>query len=314
MFQSITTGLRQGVESQPMLDRRSMLIYSMMLAEAAVGAFASLATRFTYHLTLIVGLPGVMLIVCSLLLRRIGHARTADGIETTTLALVQGLPTIFIIFPLLAISAPLADSWLAQTDRTIGFDWLQFIALFKGHDQILAAVVAVYRSLFSQPFLILPALVVFGHSERAWATVTALSIALAVALLIYPFAPAVAAFAHFGVSPADFPLPSTVPWTTGPVVQAIKHGGRIVTDDSLKGLITFPSYHAAVAVIFAWAAWPVRWLRYPLAVLNAVMLVSCIIVGAHYLIDVIAGVAIGLSSVRAASKFVRVPSYGKGAK
>ena len=133
---------------------------------------------------------------------------------------------------------------------------------------------------------------------------TALSYSLAMALAIYPFAPADAAFTHYGVTPAQYPIESTIPWTTGPVVHFFKEGARHVTLESLKGLITFPSYHAAIAVILAWAAWPLRGLGYFIVLLNAVVLLSCILVGAHYLVDVIAGSAISVASILLARRAV----------
>ena len=123
-------------------------------------------------------------------------------------------------------------------------------------------------------------------------------------MLIYPFAPADAAFTQFGVTRAQFPVPSDVPWTTGPVVHAIKDGARIVTKDSLKGLVTFPSYHAAVAASLIWASWSLRWLRAPIILWNLAMLVSCILVGAHYLVDLIAGIAVAFVSIRFAIQIV----------
>jgi hypothetical protein len=49
---------------------------------------------------------------------------------------------------------------------------------------------------------------------------------------------------------------------------------------ALAGIVTFPSFHAASAALYAWALWPVRWMR-PLALLaNGAMLASTPIDGA----------------------------------
>ena len=51
--------------------------------------------------------------------------------------------------------------------------------------------------------------------------------------------------------------------------------------------MTFPSFHAASAVLYGWALWPVRWMR-PIAVLaNVAMFASTPIDGGHYFIDLL---------------------------
>jgi membrane-associated phospholipid phosphatase len=68
----------------------------------------------------------------------------------------------------------------------------------------------------------------------------------------------------------------------------------------LAGIVTFPSFHATSAVLYAWAFWPVRWMR-PIALLaNGAMLASTPVDGAHYFIDVVAGIAVAILAVVAA--------------
>lgn len=61
--------------------------------------------------------------------------------------------------------------------------------------------------------------------------------------------------------------------------------------DDLYGLITFPSFHVAAAVLIAYAArgTPLAFLA---LVLNLVMAVSALSEGGHYLVDVLAGAAV----------------------
>ena len=74
----------------------------------------------------------------------------------------------------------------------------------------------------------------------------------------------------------------------------------------LGGIVTFPSFHAASAVLYAWALWPVRWMR-PIVVLAfGAMLAATPINGGHYLIDIIAGTAIAVLAIVAARRAGRV--------
>jgi membrane-associated phospholipid phosphatase len=102
-----------------------------------------------------------------------------------------------------------------------------------------------------------------------------------------------------------------LPGTTGvePVYLALRLGSKTIVDFSENvGLITFPSFHAAMAVLFALAAWSHPWLRWPFALLNAIMLVATITHGGHYLVDVLAGCAIALVAWHGAGQLCGVSS------
>jgi membrane-associated phospholipid phosphatase len=64
----------------------------------------------------------------------------------------------------------------------------------------------------------------------------------------------------------------------------------------LDGLITFPSFHTAVAVLMVHAARGTScfWLA---IVVNALMILSTFTEGGHYLVDVVAGAAIALLAI-----------------
>jgi membrane-associated phospholipid phosphatase len=69
---------------------------------------------------------------------------------------------------------------------------------------------------------------------------------------------------------------------------------------NLAGIVTFPSFHACSAILYAWALWPVWWAR-PFALLaNGAMLASTPVDGGHYFIDVLAGIAVAVLAIVAA--------------
>ena len=69
---------------------------------------------------------------------------------------------------------------------------------------------------------------------------------------------------------------------------------------NLAGIVTFPSFHACSAVLYAWAFWPVWWMR-PIALLaNVAMLASTPVDGGHYFIDLLAGIAVAIFAIFAA--------------
>jgi membrane-associated phospholipid phosphatase len=150
-------------------------------------------------------------------------------------------------------------------------------------------------------------LFVVGRAERAWATILAANFALLLTLIIYPFLPAEGTFIHYGISPQQYPnMTAKVAWSFGPAIHAIRdQGARFITRELMVPFISFPSYHAVAASLLAWAAWPIRTLRWPFLLLNIAMAGSALIIGAHYLVDLIAGAAVGIIAAIAATRLLK---------
>jgi hypothetical protein len=58
--------------------------------------------------------------------------------------------------------------------------------------------------------------------------------------------------------------------------------------DNIEGLISVPSFHVAGALMVTWAFRQLRWILWPLLVLNVVLVASTFMTGAHYVVDMIA--------------------------
>ncbi|MGH6862946.1 MAG: phosphatase PAP2 family protein, partial [Methylocella sp.] len=72
---------------------------------------------------------------------------------------------------------------------------------------------------------------------------------------------------------------------------------RTVNPLNNQGLVVFPSFHTALAVLCACAAWPLRILKFPLLALNLLIILSAPAMGGHYFIDIIAGIILAASTV-----------------
>jgi membrane-associated phospholipid phosphatase len=64
----------------------------------------------------------------------------------------------------------------------------------------------------------------------------------------------------------------------------------ISLDNSSEGLVVFPSFHTTLAVLCIFAARPLRILKIPLLALNLLIILSSPAEGAHYFVDIIAGI------------------------
>jgi membrane-associated phospholipid phosphatase len=139
----------------------------------------------------------------------------------------------------------------------------------------------------------------------------AFAIALVVTTAISALVPAV------GLYDAKHFANPNLPFTSEAFLEHLRdfpavRDGSLRTMDlvNLTGIVTFPSFHAASAVIFLWALWAVWWMR-PIAIAaNIGMLLATPYIGGHYFIDVFAGIAIAIVSIgaaRAASRWLTRP-------
>jgi hypothetical protein len=201
-----------------------------------------------------------------------------------------------------AANLPLQDANLFAIDQALGMDWHGYVAFVSQHP-LLARWLTLGYTMIQWPIFIIPVVLAAGHRyERLQEFILAFTLALAATAIISAFVPAIGVFQHLGLEVADFPninggaylaqLRDLPPVRDG----AMRHLELF----GLAGLVTFPSFHAASAALYAWAFWPVRWFRSIAIVANVAMLAATPIDGGHYFVDLIAGIAITVLAIVAA--------------
>lgn len=216
------------------------------------------------------------------------------------LSLYLGLWTLFPIFGsqlsylAATIDFPLKDQMFMRADAELGFNWLYWFKLVWSYPQIENVLFYVYESYLVQP-IALVCIFAFGRvpgRNRELLVATMISVLLVIAIS--------ATFPAYG-PPRQFGIPTgwDVPY------GALRHGTPM--SFSYVGIVTFPSLHACVAILFTLAARG-NFLRFATAaVLNAVMLVSTAPLGGHYLVDLIAGCLAAVISFSFTKLALRAP-------
>jgi hypothetical protein len=194
---------------------------------------------------------------------------------------------------------PLVDAEMAALDAALGFDWIAYLQWFNRHPSLDAIAQAAYHSILAQPFLIILLLAITRQPERVYAFVVMMVVALAVTCLIALFLPALGPYEFFRVTAVDHPEIALITEAkmTAPIMWLRAADFSVPMPEVTVGLISFPSYHSATAVIYMWAGWRTPYLRWGIVVVNAVMLLATPIHGSHYLVDVIAGIAIAAVAI-----------------
>lgn len=95
------------------------------------------------------------------------------------------------------------------------------------------------------------------------------------------------------------------PWSTADLIETIRNGEQREITAAMGGLVSFPSFHAAAAIMLAWAAAPLRWIGLPVIALNVAMWCSTLISGSRYLVDLIAGTLVAVAAISLAALITR---------
>ena len=204
----------------------------------------------------------------------------------------------------LAVSTaqPLQDARLAAIDQMLGFDWLGFLAFTNSNRAISWSLVAAYHSAFRQ-MLLLYLLLIFNRRERRLAEFLSLFCLtfLATACLML-LVPAAAAYPYYQPSREIFDGFSfdAGMWHYEAFTKLRTEPIHVLKLEYMRGLVTFPSFHTALAIITAYATRNIHFVALPAVVLNGIVIISTLPEGGHFLVDVLAGVlvavlAIGLS-------------------
>ena len=206
------------------------------------------------------------------------------------------------------------DGTLAGWDTALGLDWRGYLAVVDGRSWLAEALGLAYASFQLQILLVLLALGFSGRTTALRCFVLAFTLAALATVLVSALTPAVEMWMHLGLDPAAFPnIPPTGSAGRALVLDALRDGTlKTVAFDRIEGIITFPSFHSAVAVLVAASLWPVRALRWPILALDALMLAATPIFGGHYFVDVLSGAAVAGLALAAASAACRALDSGAG--
>jgi hypothetical protein len=275
------------------VERARKIFFALMAAIILAATICAPFSKVTIDLAsfrVIFGLSGVLILV-SFYCRFRKMPFVAAALETVGFGFLITVPVLLLTYFAVAAGFPLADARLDAMDRALGFDWLGFIRFIDARPALSSLLIDAYQSISFQ-LLILPiALIAFGKLQRAYALIGGYALLCVAASAIATFYPALGTYAYYGVTQGS--LSNINPHFALymiPDFEAVYYGSsHTLTLGRASGLICFPSVHAGVACLCTWAAWELKWLRYPVLLLNVAMTVAAVSHANHYLIDIIAG-------------------------
>ena len=201
---------------------------------------------------------------------------------------------------------PFWDERLLAADRALHLDWRAYLGWPDGHPRLGAILDACYRSALDQVGAVILLLGVLGRVRRLQTFVLALQLSLLACAAAPAVMPALGPYHLLGIVPAlDHPhIPLTSMNGAVPQVLQLRGTTPLVRLDDIEGIVVCPSFHTVLAILFVWAVWPVRVVRWAVAGLDAGMLAATPLSGGHYFVDLVAGGAVTLLSLWAAGWLV----------
>lgn len=183
----------------------------------------------------------------------------------------------------------LYDNDLVMLDRMLGFDWPSYYDFFTYNKTIAAIFLTAYFSMLVQLFF---SVIYFSHirkyhrnNELFWVAF----ISLVITSFLSGIFPATGALQYY-----DTGLNHAVHLHDYAVLRSGSFSEFVLRD--MKGIITFPSYHTAAAVMLGYAYRGTR-MFIPVFCLNILMLLATPVFGGHYLVDLLGGTGVAIMSI-----------------
>lgn len=209
-------------------------------------------------------------------------------------------------YQMATLGFPFQDRAFHAADLSLGFDWLAYLKAIDERPWLGALFSFAYASFIPQAIVLITVLSFSGEGTRIRVVVLAMMIAGLFTILVSGFLPAMAMFVHLGLSPADYPnLKPAAAFVHVADMTGLRSGAPFRLDlMHAEGIITFPSYHAALGMLLLIGPATKRWIRWPFWLLNITMIAATPIDGGHYFVDVAAGLGIAVASYFMARRLV----------
>jgi hypothetical protein len=242
----------------------------------------------------------------------VGRARNMPRLTAAATAFLQ--LTLFTIlgvmlsYVLAARAGPMWDTQLAAWDAWLQIDWPAIRAALDKSPGAVWVLGLAYNGLVAQMIVVVVALSVLGRFRVLRVTVAAALLSGLATILVSGILPAAGNL----FDPSQYShLWTPVALAQAPLIAGLRDGSvRVLDLSAMQGIVTFPSYHAALAAIFIFAFRHTGRLAAPGSISAGVTIAATPIGGGHYAIDVIGGLGLAAASLVLAAWLVGSIDFG----
>lgn len=198
------------------------------------------------------------------------------------------------------LAMPLQDSAMTAIDAFFGFDWIAITTWVSARPLIAQALAWSYSSCMLQMMGVALLLLATSRVSDLWDFLAILMLGLALTILVAAVVPAASPAVH--LQPASSLLDAMAQfgatYNYADQFAALRDGKlTLFVAGEAKGILTFPTYHVVVALVLTYAVRHWWFLLWPATGLNALVIISTVPIGGHYVIDIVGGVLVFASCV-----------------
>ncbi|SDN27380.1 phosphatase PAP2 family protein [Afipia sp. GAS231] len=290
------------------LARNSRLIWRVIAAMSVANIVAYRAAGLSFE-----WLSNINILLCVLIFLAVSccYSRLRPdpwisfGTEACAqLTLVLSLGSA-LSYPLAAAGFPYCDALLNAADRWMQLDWRSYLHFINESPTLAVLTWLAYRSMLLQFTVLALVLVSASRIVRLQQYVLASGLALCLTLTVFTFMPAGGIYSFLQIQPDEFANLSPIMTHNQTLLLDALRTGRQTEVGQMQGLITFPSFHAVWAILFAWGFYPIKQVRVGAIMLNLFVIASTPIQGAHYFIDIVGGAAVAGIAIYVATRLTR---------
>lgn len=242
---------------------------------------------------------GVCAAVRFIYTRRRPDAKIAQQMNMTMQLLAGSAIMAVFSYLMASLNMPLIDASLINADHALRFDWRQHMAWLNAHPWLCMPLTIAYASAIPQIILITIVLSLLGQFAAAQRFTFAFFLSAFACIIISGLWPSLGSYVYYNIQPTEY---SHVMRFADRVHEAdllaLRNGSlRVFPLLSAQGLISFPSFHTAIAVLLIYAGFYMRFLFTPMLIVNTLMIFSVFKDGGHYLVDMLSGLFITLAAL-----------------
>lgn len=199
----------------------------------------------------------------------------------------------------LGAGMPLWDERFLAADAALGFDWKSYLGWLNARPLLGAALNSAYESILMQVAALIALLVAFGQQRRLQGFLLAAQFSIIICGAGAAVMPALGAYPFFEINVATDHPNIALTTMNSHVAQVLQlwSAAPFFQIDRIEGIIVFPSFHMALAVLFTWGFWRVPVVRWIALGVNIAMAAGTPLSGGHYFVDLIGGVIVALVAI-----------------
>lgn len=200
------------------------------------------------------------------------------------------LTNIIVVNGIQSTPFPPIDPWLVKIDQHLGVNTPAIMSWTYHHTDLHSLLHSVYNYLIIELLGIPVILTIFCARKQLTIFYLAMFFTLYIGCAIYYFFPTMA---PSGI--LHSPYFSTAQHDTSMRFYDVHHYIHTTVTDG--GLIAFPSFHVVWAILLTNACRAKKIFFYPIALFNAILIASTVLLGWHYVTDVIGGAVLAIAGI-----------------